>query len=92
MKKAAIMLYPRFSMQEISCTTELFLFYDKEIVTFSADGGPVKSEDGFTILPDRPFDEFCRGSGLPDPSRHLGAAAGDAGPAEHPVFGAVPGG
>lgn len=60
MKKAAIMLYPRFSMQEISCTTELFLFYDKEIVTFSADGGPVKSEDGFTILPDRPFDEFCR--------------------------------
>ena len=26
MKKAAVMLYPLFSMQEISCTTELFKF------------------------------------------------------------------
>ncbi len=60
MKKAAVMLYPLFSMQEISCTTELFKFYDKDIVTYSADGGPVKSEDGFTVLPDRPFDGFCR--------------------------------
>ena len=40
MKKAAVMLYPMFSMQEISCTTELFKFYDKDIVTYSADGGP----------------------------------------------------
>ena len=60
MKKAAIMLYPKFSMQEISCTTELFLFHDKEIITYSADREPVKSEDGFTILPDRSFGEFCR--------------------------------
>ena len=60
MKKAAVMLYPLFSMQEISCTTELFKFYDKEIVTFSAAGEPVKSEDGFTILPDRAFEDFCR--------------------------------
>lgn len=61
MKKAAVMLYPLFSMQEISCTTELFRFYDKEIVTFSAGGEPVQSEDGFTILPDKAFEEFCRG-------------------------------
>ena len=47
MKKAAVMLYPLFSMQEISCTTELFKFYGKEIVSF-------------TILPDRPFEAFCR--------------------------------
>ena len=60
MKKAAIMLYPLFSMQEISCTTELFKFFDKEIVTFSAGREPVKSEDGFTILPDRDLTEFCR--------------------------------
>lgn len=60
MKKAAIMLYPMFSMQEISCTTELFKFYDKDIVTYSAGGKPVRSEDGFTILPDRSFEEFCR--------------------------------
>ena len=60
MKKAAVMVYPMFSMQEISCTTELFKFYDKEIVTFSAGREPVKSEDGFTILPDRAFEEFRR--------------------------------
>ena len=60
MKKAAIMLYPLFSLQEISCLTELFKFYDKEIVTFSADREPVRSEDGFTVLPDREFDSFLR--------------------------------
>lgn len=60
MKKAAVMLYPLFSMQEISCTTELFKFYDKEIVTFSAGGEAVKSEDGFTILPDKAFENFRR--------------------------------
>lgn len=60
MKKAAVMLYPLFSMQEISCTTELFKFYDKEIVTFAAGREPVKSEDGFTILPDMAFEEFRR--------------------------------
>lgn len=60
MKKAAVMLYPMFSMQEISCTTELFKFYDKEIVTFAASAEAVKSEDGFTVLPDKPFEEFRR--------------------------------
>lgn len=60
MKKAAVMLYPMFSMQEISCTTELFKFCGKEIVTFSAGGEPVRSEDGFNVLPDRPFEAFCR--------------------------------
>lgn len=60
MKKAAVMLYPMFSMQEISCLTELFKFDEKEIVTFSAGGEAVKSEDGFTILPDRPFENLDR--------------------------------
>ena len=60
MKKAAVMLYPMFSLQEISCTTELFKFCDKEIVTFSAGGEPVKSEDGFTVLPDGTFEAFRR--------------------------------
>lgn len=60
MKKAAVMVYPLFSLQEISCLTELFKFYDKETVTFSAGGGAVKSEDGFMILPDRGLDAFDR--------------------------------
>ena len=60
MKKAAVMLYPLFSLQEISCLTELFLFHGKEIVTYAAERTPVRSEDGFTVLPDRPFQDFCR--------------------------------
>lgn len=60
MKKAAVMLYPLFSLQEISCLTELFLFHNKEIVTYAAERAPVKSEDGFTVLPDRPFQDFRR--------------------------------
>ena len=60
MLKAAVMLYPMFSMQEISCLTELFKFCDKEIVTFAAGGEAVRSEDGFTILPDRGFEAFRR--------------------------------
>lgn len=60
MKKAAVMLYPQFSLQEISCLTELFKFYDKEIVSFSAGREAVKSEDGFTLLPDRDLLELER--------------------------------
>ena len=60
MKKTAVLLYPLFSLQEIGTLTELLKFYDREIVTFSAGREPVKSEDGFTILPDRELTEFCR--------------------------------
>lgn len=60
MKKTAILLYPLFSLQEIGTLTELLRFYDREIVTFSAGREPVKSEDGFTILPDRDLTEFHR--------------------------------
>ena len=61
MKKTAVLLYPLFSLQEIGTLTELLRFYDRETVTFSAGRGPVKSEDGFTILPDRDLTEFDRG-------------------------------
>ena len=61
MKKTAGLLYPLFSLQEIGTLTELLRFYDMETVTFSAGREPVKSEDGFTILPDRDLTEFDRG-------------------------------
>ena len=61
MKKTAVLLYPLFSLQEIGTLTELLRFYDREAVTFSAGREPVKSEDGFTILPDRDLTEFDRG-------------------------------
>lgn len=59
-KKTAVILYPLFSLQEIGTLTELLRFYDREIVTFSAGREPVKSEDSFTILPDRDLTEFRR--------------------------------
>ena len=61
MKKTAVLLYPLFSLQEIGTLTELLRFYDRDTVTFSAGREPVKSEDGFTILPDRDLTEFDRG-------------------------------
>ncbi|WP_234117299.1 DJ-1/PfpI family protein [Clostridium hydrogenum] len=60
MKKAAVMIYPEFCMQEISCLTELFKFYDKEITVFASSINPINSEDGFTILPHKTFLEFKR--------------------------------
>ncbi|MCI8916010.1 MAG: hypothetical protein HFF26_04980 [Oscillospiraceae bacterium] len=60
MKKTAVLLYPLFSLQEIGTLTELLKFYEREIVTFSAGREPVRSEDGFTILPDRDLTEFHR--------------------------------
>ena len=61
MKKTAVLLYPLFSLQEIGTLTELLRFYDREPGTFAAGREPVKSEDGFTILPDRDLTEFDRG-------------------------------
>ena len=59
-KKAAIMTYSQFCMQEISCLTELFKFNDKDITVFASKINPIKSEDGFTILPDKTFSQFER--------------------------------
>jgi len=60
MKKAAIMIFPQFCMQEISCLTELFKWYKKEITVFASSLSPINSEDGFTILPHKVFSEFNR--------------------------------
>lgn len=58
MKKAAIMIFPMFCMQEISCLTALFKWYDKPITIFASTLNPVSAEDGFTILPDQTFETF----------------------------------
>ena len=57
-KKAGIIVYPQFSLQEISCLTELFKFNGKEITVFSSTLDVVKSEDGFSIVPDKVFSKF----------------------------------
>jgi protein deglycase len=45
MKKAAIMIFPQFCMQEISCLTEIFKFYNKEIAVFASTLSPINSDD-----------------------------------------------
>lgn len=59
-KKAAVILYPCFSMQEISCLTEaLVVYFGRELDVYASSAQPVRSEDGFLVVPDRTLDAFC---------------------------------
>ncbi len=59
-KKLALLIYPEFSFQEIANLSALFRwYYDTETVTFSSGKAPVKSEEGFLILPNKTVDEFA---------------------------------
>lgn len=60
MKKAAVLIYPNFSMHEISSLTELFWFYGKEITVFASSLSKIKSEDGFTFIADELLSNFKR--------------------------------
>lgn len=57
-KKAAVLIYPEFSNYEISIVAAIFKSFEKEIVTFSAEKKPVKSEEGFQFIPDKLLYEF----------------------------------
>lgn len=59
MKKIALLIYPECSIQEISSVTFLFKWeYNTEVVTFSQSLDPIKSEEGFQMLPHKTLDEF----------------------------------
>lgn len=59
-KKTAVILYPCFSMQEISCLTEaLTVYFGRELDVYASSAQPVRSEDGFLVVPDRTLDTFC---------------------------------
>ncbi len=61
-KKIAVLIYPAFSMWEISCLTDtLALCFDREIVVFASSREPVKTEDGFSVLAGKTLDEFVTG-------------------------------
>jgi 4-methyl-5(b-hydroxyethyl)-thiazole monophosphate biosynthesis len=57
-KKAAVLIYPEFSNYEISLVAAIFKSFEKEIVVFSDEKVPVKSEEGFHFIPDKSLDEF----------------------------------
>lgn len=59
MKKIAVMIYPYFSMQEISCLTDaLKVYFDIDIDVFAASKEIIKSEDNFQVIANKTFKEF----------------------------------
>lgn len=58
-KKVAVMIYPNFSMQEISCLTDaLTVWYGIKIDVFASSKEIMLSEDGFQIIANKVFEDF----------------------------------
>lgn len=55
--KALVVLYDLFSMQEISCLTEILACTGNTIQTCSRSMDSVMTEDGFQVVPDMTLDE-----------------------------------
>lgn len=59
MKKIAVLIYPYFSMQEISCLTDaLSVYYHQNIDIFASSSNIIKTEDNFQIIANKTLDEF----------------------------------
>lgn len=59
MKKIAVMIYPYFSMQEISCLTDgLKVYFDIDVEVFASSKEVITSEDNFQVIANKTFDEF----------------------------------
>jgi len=58
-KKIAVMIYPFFSLKEITClTSSLVVWGEGEIDVFASSLNPIRSEDGFQVIANKTFDEF----------------------------------
>ena len=54
MPKYAVLLYPDFSLQEITClTSALTLWFGEEIDFIAAEKKEYRSEEGLRVLPDK---------------------------------------
>lgn len=58
MKRIAVIVYPYFSLYEITCLTEAMMWFEQRVDIFSSSKEPVRSEDGFQIVPDKTLGEF----------------------------------
>lgn len=57
-KKFAVLIYPSFSLQEITCLTScLSVWFNEEIDILASEKKIYKSEEGFCITPAKTFDE-----------------------------------
>ena len=51
MKKIAVMIYPYFSMQEISCLTDgLKVYFDIDVDVFASAKEMIQTEDNFQVI------------------------------------------
>ncbi|HBH95333.1 MAG TPA: hypothetical protein DDX91_06235 [Ruminococcaceae bacterium] len=58
MKKYAVLIYPNFSLQEITCLTScLTVWFGEKIDIIASEKKPCASEDGFSVMPDKTVDE-----------------------------------
>lgn len=59
MKKIAVLIYPYFSMQEISCLTDaLTIWFHQKIDVFASSKEIIKSEDNFQCIANKTLEEF----------------------------------
>ena len=57
-KKYAVLIYPDFSLQEITClTSALTVWFGEKIDVIASESKPYASEDGFFITPTKTVDE-----------------------------------
>lgn len=58
-KKLAVMIFPYFSLQEITCLTScLTIWYGREIDIFASSKDVMRSEEGFQVIANKTFEEF----------------------------------
>ena len=62
MKKIAVIVYPHFSLYEVTCLTEALMWFDQPVEIFASSKEPVRSEDGFLITPDKCWTNFLPGT------------------------------
>lgn len=57
-KKYAVLVYPYFSLQEITCLTScLTIWFGEELDIIASEKKPYISEDGFQVIPAKTLDE-----------------------------------
>lgn len=71
MKKIAVIVYPHFSLYEVTCLTEALMWFDQPVEIFASSKEPVRSEDGFLVTARQNVGRiFCRGLCLRGAARH----------------------
>lgn len=57
-RKYAVLIYPDFSLQEVAClTSALAVWFGEKIDVIAAENKPYRSEEGFSIAPDKTADQ-----------------------------------